>query len=288
MKTQAHLTEDQIAIYAEALSSGTEASLPEEWRNHVAECDMCAQEVTAVSQLIDEDEDEDEEVADNNRMDENSAFTLISRKHLVRFGWAASILLIIGAGIFFTIELTDNHQVDIASLEEPKKPSDTLETESSIEVASSAQKKKDASVQPAKNQTAKAEEPQKTENASRVQNVPKDHISEAYTSNGHLEQIAERFDNSNLRNLRGESVSVVSPNKIKVESGGDILIKMNNPDEVSLILEFFNNKGEKLFEKETTKSSYRVKKLSDPGLYYWKLINQDFDLLYCGKIVVEE
>ena len=72
---------------------------------------MCAQEVTAGSQLI--DEDKDEEVADNNWMDENSGFTLISRKHLVPFVWVASILLIIGAGIFFTIELTDKNQVAV-------------------------------------------------------------------------------------------------------------------------------------------------------------------------------
>ena len=255
MKNQTHLTEDQIAIYAEALSSGTESSVPDEWRNHVAECDMCAQEVTMVSQLVDEEDDEEE--PGNNQLTKKSAFSLISKKFFVRFGWAASILLILGAGIFFTIELTNNHQTDIASLKESQIPIDTLETESSTEVASSVQKSTDVPGQGDETKAAKSNEPQKAKNTTRVQTAQKNITSEAYTPNGHLEQIAERFDNSNMRNLRGESVSVVSPNELRVEQGEEIRIKMKNPEEMSLILEFFNNKGERLFEKETTKSSYK-------------------------------
>ncbi|MGM0497950.1 MAG: hypothetical protein ACQESJ_08535 [Bacteroidota bacterium] len=50
-----HLTEEQIAAYAEALALGTESSLPSECRKHMAECAQCTQEVRMVSQIIDEE-----------------------------------------------------------------------------------------------------------------------------------------------------------------------------------------------------------------------------------------
>jgi hypothetical protein len=88
--------------------------------------------------------------------------------------------------------------------------------------------------------------------------------------------------------MRGSDVFVLSPHEIEYKQGSQILIKIENPENSPLILEFFNNKGEKLFEKETSEETCQVEKLTTPGLYYWKLLNQDFDLLYCGKIVIEE
>ena len=52
MKVQEHLTEDQVAQFAEALNSKKEAELPGEWKKHVAECDQCAFAVIVVSGLI--------------------------------------------------------------------------------------------------------------------------------------------------------------------------------------------------------------------------------------------
>jgi hypothetical protein len=88
--------------------------------------------------------------------------------------------------------------------------------------------------------------------------------------------------------MRGDDISVLSPHKMEVKQGSEILIKIKNPENSSLIFEFFDNKNKKLFEKETTEETCQVKKLTKPGLYYWKLLNQDFDLLYCGKIIIEE
>lgn len=57
MGNNIHLSEDQIAVFAEALSSGNEASLPAEWRMHVAECKYCAHKIRMVSEIIEEGTD---------------------------------------------------------------------------------------------------------------------------------------------------------------------------------------------------------------------------------------
>ena len=97
MKDVEHLTEEQIAIYAENLTSGTESSLPEEWLKHVAECVQCAQEVKMVSQLIEED------IKAPDSKFQNNYKPFQRRKFLTQFAIAAPIVLIIGVGLFFVI-----------------------------------------------------------------------------------------------------------------------------------------------------------------------------------------
>ncbi|MGE0079578.1 MAG: hypothetical protein AB7S48_17085 [Bacteroidales bacterium] len=48
-----------------------------------------------------------------------------------------------------------------------------------------------------------------------------------------------------------------------------------------------NNNGENIQSIETQGNGIKIPELKQ-GLYYWKLINEDFDLLYCGKITVNK
>ncbi|MFO7791263.1 MAG: hypothetical protein R6V32_11920, partial [Bacteroidales bacterium] len=48
---QEHLTPEQIARCADAINSGTYHQLPEYLRNHLRECDQCAEEVINVSDI---------------------------------------------------------------------------------------------------------------------------------------------------------------------------------------------------------------------------------------------
>ncbi|MCK9452171.1 MAG: hypothetical protein M0Q90_10810 [Bacteroidales bacterium] len=49
-----------------------------------------------------------------------------------------------------------------------------------------------------------------------------------------------------------------------------------------LVFEIFDNKGVLLQSWETDKQ-FAVYQTKNPGLYYFKLINEDFDLLWCGS-----
>ena len=268
MSEYKHLSEEQIAIFAEALSSGKETSIPAEWRQHITECDQCAHEVALVSQII---EEEEEGTPKKERSAESSNTRFILRKILVRFGVAASVILIIGAGICFTVMLTDNQQNNIAALDTNERVSDTPEPNSSQEKVMPVDKRKDAIKAEVVNDSAGTQKPENNK------------IKLAYAPDKNLEKLAQRFESGSMR---GDDVSAESPHEINAKQGSEILIELKNPENNSVIIEFFNNQGKKLFEKETSQETYQVKKLTEPGLYYWKLLNQDFDLIYCGKIVI--
>jgi len=272
MKNRTHLTEEQIAVFAEALSSGTESNLPEEWRKHVAECDQCAQEVKMVSHIID---DETKEFA-NKYQKKDKPFP--SRTFLTRFAIAASVVVLIGLAIFFTFDYASNKNEHLTNLDKPQPVSDTSEKKDYTK------EKPETGVKDINKDSAGRQATENTElpRKHQVSEINKNRL--AYTPNDRLEQLSERFKDANMR---GGEISVVSPHKINSKQGSQIRIKIENPENSPLILEFFNNKGEKLFEKETSKETYNIEKLTTPGLYYWKLLNQDFDLLYCGKIVIE-
>jgi hypothetical protein len=272
MDNRKHLTEEQIAIFAEALASGHESDLPAEWREHVAQCDQCAHEVSMVSNLIDTKSDFSGVEAGKKKM------FLTSGKFMKRLAVAASIIIIVGAGIYLTTTLKDHPQQNMALLEEkPVKDSTNKKQEkqdfpeTSIPEIKTTVEKPDSQIKP------------KASPRPQVKAETRDKL--AYVPDENLEKLAERFESASMR---GDDVSVVSPHEIKAEPKSDILIELKNPENSSLILEFFNNKGEKLFEKETSRETCQIKNLTEPGLYYWKLLSQDFDLLYCGKIVVEE
>jgi len=271
MKNREHLTEDQIAVFAEALSAGTESSLPEEWRNHVYKCDQCAEEVKMVSQIID---DKSKEFS-NEKKNKPSP----SRRFLARYAIAASFVVIIGLGILFTLNYTSNKNKNLADLDKPQPVADTSEKKNGLtEKPEYTEKKTDKD-------SARSKEIENVEIQKKHQDSKTKNNRLAYVPDNLLQQLSDRFKDANMR---GDDVSVLSPHKIEVKQGSEILIKIKNPENSSLILEFFDNKGEKLFEKETSEETYQVEKLTQPGLYYWKLLNQDFDLLYCGKIVIEK
>ncbi|MGE0079577.1 MAG: hypothetical protein AB7S48_17080 [Bacteroidales bacterium] len=49
-----HLTEQEIAQCADAIREGSYASLPHAVREHVANCDECANEIAMVAEIVNE------------------------------------------------------------------------------------------------------------------------------------------------------------------------------------------------------------------------------------------
>jgi hypothetical protein len=85
-------------------------------------------------------------------------------------------------------------------------------------------------------------------------------------------------------NYRGESIDVTTLPELKYAKGTKL--EWNNPEKQVLYVELFNNSGEKIKEITTNESNYHLPMLQ-PGLYYWKLINENYDLLFVGKIIVK-
>lgn len=124
--------------------------------------------------------------------------------------------------------------------------------------------------------------PTVSENRNFIPKTEKESKLLAYQSNAKLETLVQRFNN----NMRGDLIIVESTSTIESRSN-DIELKWNNPDLKNFTLEFFDNQNQLISETMINGESYNVT-LKDPGLYYWKLLNDDFDMVFCGRILIHQ
>lgn len=251
-----HLSEEQVALFAEALNSGELSNLPESVVKHYKQCNECAQEVLFVSQISQDLDD----VQTYEKQDKTNYFYWI--------GAAAAIVILFGIVQFF------NSDSDTTKIVENSKPEiDSIKIEEKAQSADSANVLAEMEV------TKKQLKPLKKTSKPETKNTNSENLL-AYATNDDLEQLVERYKQGALR---GDEISVKSPIHI-TSNVNDLTLEWTNTNQQELIVEFFNNKGEKLFEEITTDESLKLQKTEKKGLYYWKLINEDFDLLFCGKI----
>jgi flagellar biosynthesis GTPase FlhF len=271
-----HLTEDQIAIYAEALSSGEVDYLPEEWKEHVVNCDQCAQEINMVAQIIEQD------ISTDHHKDWKKQ-ALFLRRWKRSIGIAASLVVLIGGGILLFTVFSENQDQQLA--EAPKKEivEDTAKKREENQRTSQNNALEKEKNKIAKQDQIKEDQKQSESPENNKEKEPKDRL--AYLPDKQLEQLVDRFQNANLR---GNEIEVKTQSNIEFQYNDSVKLKWKNPGGQNLIVEFYNNNGEKLFEETTSSEIYSTTKISEPGLYYWKLINSDFDLIFCGKITVQE
>ncbi len=121
-------------------------------------------------------------------------------------------------------------------------------------------------------------------NTPAVGNIKTDKIQYAdnFTVDDYLEKMVSRFEGVS-RNT--ERINIITP--LEYKSSGNILLEWENRSEKELYVEILNNKGKLLNEYTSTGDSLFLKNKLSPGLYYWKLMNSDFDLLFCGKIILK-
>ncbi|MCT4646459.1 MAG: hypothetical protein N4A74_15830 [Carboxylicivirga sp.] len=246
-----HLTDEQIAICAEALNADRISSLPENICVHLDECEECSHQVLAVSETI--LELSDSPLIELKKTHHNSLKKII--------GIAATMAIVLSIGVYlFKIptqesELSSNSIIEKTStiVQSPYEKPDTLHT---IQTKT-----------PENNQLLTSKEKQML----------------AFTPHMELDKLSERFDASAQR---GDEVKVLSQ-VIGRSSVNQIDILWENPDKQSLLIEIYDNRGIKINEIETNNPRACVIKLTNKGLYYWKLLNEDYDLLFCGKIWFE-
>lgn len=254
-----HLSEEQIARYAEALASGKQEKLPESILHHVKECDQCADEVVHVHEMLVSGEL-------NTSKPAGKKYTLTPVKWI---SVAAGITLLVGLGgyLYFKSEsvmhpeTADNqrsvdqsqHIVEVIEIEDIAKYKDTF-------------KGFDESL---KESADKASEDEV--------------LLARFEPDKQLESLASRFEQEQMRS---NDFRLQSDHHLKIQSKTSIEINWETAAEEELTFSLRDNRDSLILEKSAGIDGVRLTKELQPGLYYWKLMNADFDLLYCGKIEI--
>ncbi|TKG89621.1 hypothetical protein EYV94_25340 [Puteibacter caeruleilacunae] len=263
---QMHLTEQDIATAAEHLSKGTVDRLDQRIRTHLAECDECANEVQFVSELNQVDD-----AFINTTIETNNKGRTLNLRPL----WAAASILIVLGSVYWLMNISSPSEEQIAEEQTTQTTDKHIIANNDQEVISNKQ------------DTTKtvATQPKPADKAKEViVNKPVKRITLAYASNEELEALVKRFANNTT--MRGEAIKVITPSTLAGPLN-KLKLNWNNPDQQELIIEVYTNKGEKLFEETTSKNTVQLSKIKSPGLYYWKLIDEDFEMIFCGKIIVK-
>ncbi|MCF8302757.1 MAG: hypothetical protein K9I94_05720 [Bacteroidales bacterium] len=268
-----HLSEEEIAQYADALKNGRFKDLPRYIRQHVKECDQCSTEILAIYDLITNEDKGDLKTT------EEELFSLPKRSFRETwFAIAAGFILLIGIGGFFLLFNKSPEKPELAE-QYLENAADTLETQVTDTVPEITT--------PAEEIPEKEDAERQTQESSTEKEIRKERelLAQAYKPNPDLEVLVNRFDESAYR---GNEVEVTTALHITVKRGQNIKLTWKNPAQEELTVELLNNNGERLLEKYTLKEKVSIEKRIAPGLYYWKLYNTDFDLLFAGKITVEK
>jgi len=262
-----HLSEEEIASYVDAYFTKDLKTIPSEIRSHVQNCDACAEKVLSVTEIM-EDLSEDKVNLEDEKLDSPKVIQF-KKNYFLQI--AASIIFIVGGSlIFLQIKQTKNNPI--------KQYSEVIDsTISSFDSSLVLPEKDIQNIAQITKDSLKQFNEVKKDNLSNNQNLL------AFVEDEQLEKLVERYSDSALRG----DFSIKSKSIIKIKINNLLKLEWNNGDMELLILEFFDNTGKKLFEIETSESSIETDQLNDEGLYYWKLINEDFDLLFCGKIIIK-
>lgn len=241
-----HLTDEEIALYAEALSSGDHTGLPVHIKKHVAECDQCAAETVDLYDII-------------KSVDSYSTKAKTPAKMLYISGIAATALIFITLTLIFT----HNKDLDSRSFKYAQKK---IEFHKKL-----PSKKNNYDTLPIQKQIP-------------IRPPGKKLIAQAYEPNENLEKLSERFKGS----LRAQDTNIKTPHTLFVTKNKKVILEWEIHPKTNLYIEIYNNNGEKIFEKQTSENLIEIEEILSPGLYYWKLFTEDFDLLFCGRILVKD
>ncbi|PKP49381.1 MAG: hypothetical protein CVT94_05425 [Bacteroidetes bacterium HGW-Bacteroidetes-11] len=258
MEIKKHLSEEEIAIYADAINDGCIESVAAKIQTHISECTECAEEASLVASFSKE---------------YNADFK--TRKRIQFRPWQLPAVVVAAAGfaIFLILKLFPGQQ----SAPSQRKANAEIGIEYAEKLTKDQFSEVDSSIV-----RSYADHAEKAKNAEKIQpgkSLKKGELLALYSTDDRLEKLFNGYQNAH----RGESV-IVSTEAIVLVPDTDS-IKWSNPRNEELVIEFFDNSGEKIMSKSIRTNSIQIP-VHKQGLYYWKLINQDFDLLFVGKIIV--
>lgn len=253
-----HLTEQEVALCADAINGNTFNSLPEEIREHIAICDECASEVLAVAEVA-------RELSAENK--KGKQFKLTTGRIIALVTSAAAIIV-------FAVVFTNHQYKTFNSVEKPIASNDSLTSGKSDSVLVKDVEKTNQTSQKSQKDNIESEKP-----ASYKEKTGE--LLASYEPNSELEKLYENYASE----YRGDDISVISERIVRVPANDSLM--WSNPSGEILNVDIFNNQGIRIITISSDSNGIKIPALND-GLYYWKLINQDFDLLFVGKILCEK
>jgi len=245
-----HLSEEEIAMASEATVSNNYDALPESIKNHIAGCDNCASEVIAITEII---ENENIEVIESKNYIKESKLGL---NRFLKIGISIAALLLLALGLHYIFNYKNSEESNIAENNDTTK---IIQEQKQIAI---------------ENETPAQVEEKKPDD--------KEKVLMAFNENPKLEQLYQRYQNNSMR---GDEIEIKSPDVIQFSDSAATVLKWKNLENEDLNIEVFNNFGAKIMSLTTNENSIQLAPLKQEGLYYWKLFDSDYELLYCGKII---
>ncbi|ALO14653.1 hypothetical protein L21SP5_00986 [Salinivirga cyanobacteriivorans] len=266
-----HLNPEQIASIADAINNNTYEQLPKGWRMHLTECDQCAEEVINVAELS--SDTGVIEIPFKNNDTPQVPRTLRGNNTKVLFGVAAAAAIIAFALI---LNIPWNNETDLHDIQQNQELAKSDKNEIKHTASDSTDSKtKTQNEEPTLAKVEVKERKDKTDTKAK-----NNKLLAYYEPNPKLERMYKNMQGG----YRGESIEVITNAEMQYKKGA--VLEWENPDRNTLYVEIFNNNGEEVRRKITTENKYELPELN-PGLYYWKLIGENFDLLFIGKIIVK-
>lgn len=256
--TQEHLNPEQLAVYAKLIKDNKLYQLPKEIAEHVESCDLCVSEAIELSMILDETENIEIGKSKFEIKNNNYKYLKIAASVLLPVALVLATVLLVKNN---NEQITKNEKTIINGSEKSHKTKKVYLTEKSDSIDS--EKKQGKKIVKTNN------EPQK--------------LLACYVPDKNMEKLIKNFDG----NLRGNAIKIISKQELKVKANQKFILEWENPENIELTVELFDNTGKSIESEDTSGNNYPIKKKLKPALFYWKLYTQDFDLLYCGKIIVE-
>ncbi|MFP4664389.1 MAG: hypothetical protein ACLFM1_08170 [Bacteroidales bacterium] len=273
-KINEHLTPEQIAKCADAINEGKFDQLPGDLLHHLMECDQCAHEMIVVAEMSSDKQ--------NSRSTAKKMVEDIGRKprrnYSRRFllGVAAS-MAIVALALFLGFPGVFGPDQEKVAKQQTADQEKFTQSENQIPKDTIREADTGNDRKPAKEKKAVEEE---NRQFIKDNNGEKEMLA-MYEPDPELEKL---YDNQQ-GTFRGESVRVNTPSELHHSNAGKL--SWSNESGQTLFLEIFDNKGNEILLDKTRDETYTIPELS-PGLYYWKLIDEDYELQFVGKIIVEE
>jgi len=248
-----HLTDEAIALMADAVIFGKERMLPSQLRAHVEECSQCKKEISGVYEVIKQDNELKNYTYHpffGNIGNRENKFFLSHKRYFIQLAAVFLLLLGISVVLFYLVPRgkVSNFPKQQAFLPGTTKPQKGADTANNL-VNNKAIKKDAFAV-----------------------NMEKSVFFESL--------IASQY--------RSGDIEILAPG-ISQQYAPDAPVRFELKGEISgpLTLMIYNNKGKELFEKAPIFSkSFTPETKFSSGLYYWKLLKGD-DLVHVGKFIVK-
>ena len=233
--------------------------LPDDIRIHLKECDDCALELLSLSEIS------SGEIYEALKKEPMPSFGIRRLSTIAKI----AAVLVLALGVYFLFFQEPLKQKSLLS-----GSSDTIQLTDTISNRKTPEIGKKNSVPMAENQTNQELGIPKKEQ-------PHENDLLAFAENKNLEALYDRYDsNSEFRSME---FTMISPHEVLLPKPTSVKINWKFAGGTCSVVLLDN--AEKEVEMKSGSESVLFENISSKGLFYYKILDPEFNLLYCGKIV---